>query len=491
MPHPQSAAGRAFPADPVVYQIYPRSFCDADGDGDGDLEGVAARLEHVARLGADAVWLSPFYPSPMADGGYDVSDLTGVDPRYGTVADAERMIDRAHELGLRVLLDLVPCHTSIEHPWFRERPELYVWSPHDGPANNWIAAFGGSAWSRDPHGRGWYLHSFYPEQPDLDWRHPEVAELVGEAVRTWRARGADGFRLDAVDRLLKDPGLRDDPRATRPAPLPVAPDHAALEHRHSRNAPDVGAALMALRAAAGPGAWLVGEAYLPAGDLAPYLEHLDAAFAFELYHAPWAPESLRAALRAGLERQGRLAWVTSNHDFPRLATRAAGHARAAALLTLFLPGPVFLYQGDEVGQPDGPGGRPPVDRYGRDAHRHPLRWDATPGGGFSSGAPWLPLPPEEFAVAVQEDDPDSVLWLHRDLVALRDRLAGAAALHPGTAPEVVAVRRGMHLAAVNAGAREAAAPSARALLRHSHRRGETRVPDTLAPGEGFIAALEG
>src|SRR3954467_11509146 len=197
--------------DAAVYQVYPRSFQDADGDGVGDLAGITRRLGHIASLGADAVWLSPFYPSPMADGGYDIADYTGVDPRFGTLEDADALIAEAHRLGLKVLFDAVPCHTSIEHPWFRERPEFYVWSDRDGPQNNWRATFGGPAWSRDPHGRGWYLHSFYPEQPDLDWRNPEVAEAFGDALRFWLQRGVDGFRLDALDRILKDPERRDDP----------------------------------------------------------------------------------------------------------------------------------------------------------------------------------------------------------------------------------------------------------------------------------------
>ncbi len=165
--------------DAVVYQVYVRSFQDSDGDGEGDLAGVARRLDHIAALGADALWLSPVFVSPMADGGYDVADYTKVDPRFGTDADLDALVAAAHERGLRVLLDLVPNHTSIEHPWFAEHPQRYVWSPVDGPANNWIAAFGGSAWSRDPGERGWYLHSFYDHQPDLDWRNPEVPAAIG------------------------------------------------------------------------------------------------------------------------------------------------------------------------------------------------------------------------------------------------------------------------------------------------------------------------
>src|SRR5712691_11600531 len=239
--------------DAVVYQVYPASFQDSDGDGMGDLAGIERRLGHVRALGADAVWLSPIYPSPWADGGYDVSDYLDVAPRFGTLADFDRLLAAAHERGLKLLMDLVPCHTSIEHSWFREHPDWYVWSDRDGPRNNWRAAFGGPAWSRDPVSGRWYLHSFFPEQPDLDWRHPEVVAAMQGVLRFWLDRGVDGFRLDALDRLLKDPELRDDPPATGPPPLPEHPDPARFRQEHSRNAPDIGVALAALREAAGGG----------------------------------------------------------------------------------------------------------------------------------------------------------------------------------------------------------------------------------------------
>src|SRR4051812_30138573 len=257
--------------DATIYQVYPRSFQDSDGDGEGDLAGIVARLPHIAALGVDAVWLSPIYPSPMADGGYDVADYEGVRPTFGTLEDADALVAEAHRLGLKVVFDAVPCHTSIEHPWFRERPELYTWSDRDGPQNNWRSTFGGPAWSPDPDGRGWYLHSFYPEQPDLDWRNPEVGAAFGAALRFWPARGADGFRFDALDRLLKDPERRDDRvrDAASPPVLPEAsPDFAALEHDRSRGAPDIGIALAQLREAVGD-AFLVGEVYLRSDRLAP------------------------------------------------------------------------------------------------------------------------------------------------------------------------------------------------------------------------------
>ena len=229
--------------DAVVYQIYPRSFQDSDGDGVGDLRGITQRLDHLVWLGVDAFWLSPIYPSPLADFGYDVSDYTAVDPQLGTLGDLDALVAAAHERGLRVLLDLIPSHTSIEHPWFREHPDWYIWSPVDGPPNNWVSAFGGSAWSRDETSGRWYLHSFYPEQPDLDWRNPEVVEAMQSVVRFWLERGIDGFRLDAIDRMVKDAELRDEPPATSAFPFPRHADAAVLERRYSVNRPEVVEAL--------------------------------------------------------------------------------------------------------------------------------------------------------------------------------------------------------------------------------------------------------
>ena len=489
-------SGGAWWRDAVIYQIYPRSFQDSNGDGDGDLAGICARLDHLAWLGADGVWLSPIYPSPMADMGYDVSDYTEVDPRFGTLADADALIAAAHERGLKVLLDIVPCHTSIEHPWFREHPDWYVWSDRDGPQNNWRAAFGGPAWSRDPGSGRWYLHSFYPEQPDLDWRNPEVRDAVAGVLRFWADRGVDGFRLDAIDRVMKDPGLRDERSTEAEPPLPLPPHLAGLESVRSRNAPGVGLALEPLRAAV-PDAFLVGEVYVAADDLGPYLEHLDVAFAFELFLATWDAEVVRQGVAAGTRDPalaGRLAWVLSNHDFPRLPARVGpGNVAAAAMLVLTLPGPVFLFQGDEIGMPDGPGGDPPVDRFGRDAHRHPMRWsDDAPHGGFTSGTPWLPaVDVPGGAVDRQREDPASLLTLYRDLIALRRELAPGLELVAGD-DGIVAFRRGdRHLVALNLSGDDRAAPPAGDLVRHTHRAGRGPAPDTLAAGEGFVALTAG
>ncbi|MBN1527880.1 MAG: alpha-glucosidase [Thermoleophilaceae bacterium] len=429
--------------DPVVYQIYPRSFQDSDGDGVGDLRGVRDRLGHLAELGVDAIWLSPIYPSPMADFGYDVSDYRNVDPVFGSLAELDELIREAHGLGLGVLLDIVPCHTSIEHPWFREHPDWYIW--RDRP-NNWSTAFGGSAWTR--LGDRYYLHSFYPEQPDLDWRNPEVVAAMQDVFRFWLDRGVDGFRIDAIDRLLKDPELRDDPPAAEPFGLPLRADEARLALTNSRNAPDMGEALGAIRAAAGD-ALLIGEVYLPAARWGPYLQHFDAAFAFELLQAPWEAGALRRAIEESTRLPGA-AWVMSNHDFGRLGTRfGEANARAAAMLLLTLPGPAFLYQGDEIGQLDGPPGESGLDRAGRDRYRHPVQWDASPSGGFTTGTPWLPpVDPERRNVEAQRGDPASMLAFVRELIRLRHGLGDGLELLDAE-PGLLAYRRGEHVIVIN------------------------------------------
>ena len=444
--------------DAVIYQIYPRSFQDSDGDGIGDLRGIEQRLDHLAWLGVDALWLSPIYPSPMHDFGYDVANYEDVDPVFGSLDEFDSLVAAARERGLRVLLDLVPCHTSIEHPWFSEHPDWYIWA--DAP-NNWTSAFGGPAWS--PLNGRYYLHSFYPEQPDLDWRNPEVVAAMQHALHFWIERGAAGYRVDAIDRLLKDAQLRDDPPATEPFGLPLRADEGKFAHTNSRNAPDTGEALARIREAVGD-ALLVGEVYLPSAKWQPYLEHLDAAFAFELLHASWDAEHLRAAVAATTARPGA-AWVLSNHDFGRLATRfGAENARSAALLLLTLPGPAFLYQGDEIGLGDGPGGERTYDRAGRDRFRHPMQWDASPSGGFSTGEAWLsPVDPERTNVEDQREDPHSTLSLVRDLLTVR-RVMGNGFELLDAEQGVLAYRRGDHLVAINTTSDEARATLGGALV---------------------------
>jgi alpha-glucosidase len=461
----------------VVYQIYPRSFQDSDGDGVGDLAGIRARLDHLVWLGVDALWMSPIYPSPNADFGYDVADYTDVDPIYGELAEFDALTAAAHERGLDVLMDVVPCHTSIEHPWFREHPDWYIWA--DRP-NNWVTAFGGSAW--EPRDGRYYLHSFYREQPDLDWRNPDVVSAMQDALRFWLERGADGYRIDAIDRLLKDPQLRDDPPASQPFGLPLHEDEAKLALTNSRNAPDTGAALAKIREACGD-AFLVGEVYLPSGRWQPYSDYFDAVFAFELLHSPWDAGLLRAAIEACTRQPGAAAWVMSNHDFGRLTTRFGDeNARAAAMLLLTLPGPAFIYQGDEIGQGEGPA-QQRFDRAGRDRHRHPMQWDRD--GGFTTGEPWLPLTdPARRNVADQRDNPASMLSLVRELIALRRGLGDGFELLDA-AEGVVAFRRGSHTVAINTTSEPLPSPSG----------GEVRIQTQagaltgglLAPHAGAIA----
>jgi glycosidase len=460
----------------VVYQIYPRSFQDSDGDGVGDLRGIEQRLDHLVYLGVDAFWLSPIYPSPLADFGYDVSDYTAVDPAFGTLADLDSLVRAAHERDLRVLLDLVPSHTSIEHPWFREHPDWYIWSPVDGPPNNWRSAFDGSAWSRAPLRRGWYLHTFYPEQPDLDWRNPEVVAALQEVVRFWLGRGVDGFRIDALTAIVKDDELRDDPPATGAFPLPLSGEYAELDHVYSANRPEAVDALAALREAAGD-ALLIGEVFLGTDDYPRWLESLDLVFAFELLFSPWEAAALRAAIGPAAQLR-RLAWVLSNHDFDRLATRVGPeNLRAAALLLLTLPGAAFVYQGDEIGLPNGLGHKPPFDRAGRDRLRHPMQWDAS--GGFTTGVPWLPLiDPEERNVEAQRGDPGSLLGLYRRLIALRRELGGGFLLLDAE-PGVLAFKRDGHTVAVNTTAEPRSAPAGEPVL-------ATHEGEGLSPHAGVI-----
>lgn len=444
----------------VIYQVYLRSFQDSDGDGVGDLPGVLTRLEHIAKLGAGAVWLSPIYPSPNHDFGYDISDFTTVNPNFGTVADLDALVAHAHDLGLRVLLDFVPCHTSIEHPWFREHPDYYVWA-NEIP-NNWRAAFGGPAWELDPQTGRYYLSSFFPEQADLDWHNPQLRAVMADALRFWVQRGIDGFRLDALDRISKDAELRDEPRAAEPPALPLDAADAELEHLYSRNAPGIEVPLQAIREAVGD-ALLIGEVFLPAADLGPYLEWLDVCFSFETMFAAGDAEALTEAITTGLTL-GATGWVLSNHDFDRLATRAGpGNGRAAALLLLSLPGPAFVYQGDELGMANTAPAAAAQDRHGRDNLRMPMRWDESEHAGFTTGTPWLSTHEAEVpSVSEQEGDHSSTLALVRGAINLRAELDGPVAVESGAAGTVV-VTRGDHVIAVNLSAEPQPGPPAEGL----------------------------
>jgi alpha-glucosidase len=434
----------------VIYQIYPRSFADANGDGIGDLRGIQEHLDHVVELGADAVWLSPIYPSPLHDFGYDISDYTDVAPEFGTLADLDALVAAAHGRGLRLLLDLVPCHTSVEHPWFVEasrsrddpRRGWYIWADpaaDGGVPNNWIAAFGGSSWTLDEATGQYYLHSFYPEQPDLNWRNPDVAAAIHDAMRFWLDRGVDGFRVDAIAHAIKDAELRDNPPAAFGRSV-FGIDSSGHERLWNVERPEVHEVIRGLRRVVdeyGGDRVLIGEVYTPAELLAGFLGHgsddeFPLAFNFELLHTPWDAAALRLAIEraeAHTPASTNPTYALSNHDQVRHATRFGTDAvRLAALLLLTLRGTITLYAGEEIGQTDAPAlPGPPFDRAGRDAQRTPMQWTAE--GGFTRGTPWLPLTDAAARnVADQAADPDSVLSLYRRLAAMRHAVP---ALHRG------------------------------------------------------------
>ncbi len=456
----------------VVYQIYPRSYADANGDGIGDLRGILDRLDHLrgtdASLGVDAIWLSPMYPSPLHDFGYDISDYTDVAPEYGTLDDLDALIEACHARGLRFLLDLVPCHTSIEHPWFVEsrssrsspKRDWYIWADPargGGPPSNWEAAFGGGAWEWDESTGQYYLHSFYPEQPDLNWRNPDVAEAMAEVMRFWFGRGVDGFRVDAIFAAIKDDLLRDNPPDRRASAIPGMGRESGQDPLWSMDRPEVHDVIRHLRrvAAEFPGRVLVGEAYLPVEELAGYLGHgaddeFHLAFNFELLHSPWKHRDLTLAIERSeaLHPPGTLpTYAFSNHDQSRHATRwGPERARLAAVMLICLRGVAVMYAGEEIGMVDADPATlpdPPFDRAGRDGCRTPMQWDPSPGGGFSTATPWLPLvDPATRNVADQAADPASLLALYRRLIALR---AASPAVARGThrslfgvAPDVLA-----------------------------------------------------
>jgi alpha-glucosidase len=434
----------------VIYQVYPRSFADANGDGIGDLAGITSRLDHLrgtdASLDVDALWLSPIYPSPLHDFGYDISDYTGVAPEYGGLADLDALIDACHARGLRILMDLVPCHTSIEHPWFVEsrssrnnpKRDWYLWAdpaPDGGPPTNWDAVFGGSSWQLDPTTGQFYLHTFYPEQPDLNWRNPAVADAIAGVMRIWFERGIDGFRVDAIFAAVKDDRLRDNPPDRRPHHIPgLGVAEGVKDPLWSMNRPEVHDVVRGLRGVADeyPGRVLVGETYLPVEEMVRYLgdgrdDEFHLAFDFEPLLSPWEVRHLALAIERAEALHPPGAWPTyafSNHDQSRQATRWGDErARAAAFLLLTLRGVAVLYAGEEIGMVDADRAtlpQPPFDRAGRDGVRTPMQWDASTGGGFTTGTPWLPLvDPKHRNVAAQIDDEGSLLALYRRLIAAR------------------------------------------------------------------------
>ncbi len=431
----------------IVYQVYPRSFADSNGDGVGDLRGLLSKLDYLEWLGVDAIWVSPVYPSPMHDFGYDVSDYTGIHPIFGELDDMQRQIDRAHQRGLRVILDFVPNHTSDQHPWFLEasasrnspKRDYYLWrdpKPGGGFPNNWLSVFGGSGWTWHAATEQYYYHAFLKEQPDLNWRHPEVRREMYAAMRFWLDRGVDGFRVDVLWHLIKDAEWRDNP--PNPDYRPDQVPYNALLPAYSTDQPEVQEIACEMRAVLDgyPERVLIGEIYLPIRRLVAYYgtaangAHLP--FNFQLISLPWNAQQIAAAIS---EYEGALPadawpnWVLGNHDQPRVASRLGLlQARVAAVLLLTLRGTPTLYYGDELGMRDAvifpehmqdPQGK--IIGVSRDPARTPMQWTPAAHAGFTSGVPWLPVgyDYQYCNVEAQAPDPGSMLSLYRRLIALR------------------------------------------------------------------------
>jgi alpha-glucosidase len=463
----------------TIYHVYPRSFQDAGGDGVGDLLGVRDRLEYLSWLGVDGLWLSPFYRSPMADFGYDVADYCDVDPLFGSLADFDALVAEARRLGLRVVVDYVPNHTSIEHPWFRERPEMYLW--RDEP-NNWISAFGGPAWTR--LGERFYYHAYLPEQPDLNWRRDDVRRAMLDVLRFWCDRGADGFRIDALRQTIKDAEWRDNP---------VNPDwdgdneYDSLLPVFSTDQPEVQDLVRLFRETVGD-RLLIGELYLPIERLvAYYASGLDMPANFHLLTCPWDAAALASLIEryeAALPEGAWPNWVLGNHDRPRVASRlGAAQTGAAAMLLTTLRGTPTLYYGDEIGMQDVEIAHP-VDPWGRrDPARTPMQWGSR---GFSAVEPWLPYGDEAISVEAQRDDPGSLLSLYRRLLRVRRGFADAP-YETLSAEGALVFRRGEYVVAVNVGGDEAAVSLRGSVIVATDPRRESVGRETvLAAGEGVL-----
>jgi len=431
----------------IIYQVYPRSFADSNDDGVGDLRGIIGKLDYLVGLGVDAIWVSPVYPSPMADFGYDVANYTDIHPIFGTLDDMRALIAAAHERGLKVILDFVPNHTSNEHPWFEDarasrsspRRDFYLWhdpAPDGGPPNNWLSVFGGSAWTLDERTGQYYYHAFLAEQPDLNWRHPEVRREMYQAMRFWLGLGVDGFRVDVLWHLVKDQQWRDNP--PNPEYDPSQAPYKALLPAYSTDQPEVLDIVREMRSVleAYGDRLLIGEIYLPIRRLVSYYgtagDGAHLPFNFQLITLPWNARQIAAAVS---EYEGSLPpaawpnWVLGNHDQPRIASRVGLlQARVAALLLLTLRGTPTLYYGDEIGMRDAfilpeqvqdPQGK--NIGINRDPARTPMQWSAGPNAGFTAGAPWLPLGDdfEHCNVELEDGDQASMLSLYRRLIALR------------------------------------------------------------------------
>ena len=462
----------------VIYQVYPRSFQDSTGNGIGDLKGVERRLDHLVSLGIDTVWLSPIYPSPMADFGYDVSDYTGVDPLFGTLADFDALIAAAHAKSLRLILDFVPNHSSDQHPWFlasrsaRDDPkrDWYIWrdaAPDGGAPNNWLSHFGGSAWEWDVSSGQYYLHSFLKQQPDLNWRNPQVKAAMFDALRFWLERGVDGFRVDVIWCLIKDVRFRDNP--SNPDWRPGQTSRDKLLPIYDSDQPEVHEIIAEMRGVLdGFGdRLLIGEIYLPIEKLMTYYGErglgAQMPFNFLLINADWHAENIASIIgryEQALPADAWPNWVLSNHDQSRIATRV-GRAQAgvAAMLLLTLRGTPTIYYGEEIGMEDTPISpedvqdpaekRQPGIGQGRDPERTPMPWDGSSRAGFTTGTPWLPLGPdrETINVAAERADPRSMLALYTALLQLRrDRPMLAHASLAGLRAEGSVLRYERHFA---------------------------------------------
>ncbi|KPF94407.1 alpha-amylase [Rhodopseudomonas sp. AAP120] len=446
----ESVSSPSWWASGVLYQIYPRSFQDSNADGIGDLRGIIDRLDHLSDLGVDALWLSPVFPSPMADFGYDVADYVGIDPIFGSMADFDALVLTAHARGLKVILDLVPNHSSEQHPWFVEsrasrhnpKRDWYLWrdpAPDGGPPNNWLSEFGGSAWELDEATGQYYYHAFLKQQPDLNWRNPEVRAAIYEAMRFWLRKGVDGFRVDVIWHLIKDDQFRDNP--PNPDFAPGMPPHAALQPMYSTDQLETLDVVAEMRAVLEEfdNRLLIGEIYLPIERLVAYygkeLKGAQLPFNFALLSTPWNAREI-AALIDRYERALPVGawpnWVLGNHDRPRVASRVGeAQARVAAMLLLTLRGTPTMYYGDEIGMPQVPIApqdvQDPFEKnvpgigVGRDGCRTPMQWDSSPNAGFSEGRPWLPLAEDAARdnVANLRADGQSILNLYRALLRLR------------------------------------------------------------------------
>jgi alpha-glucosidase len=437
----------------IIYQVYPRSFQDTSGDGVGDLPGILQRLDYVRSLNVGCLWLSPINPSPMHDFGYDVANYSAVDPVFGTLEDFDRLLAATHAYGMKLILDLVPNHTSDEHAWFQEsrssrdndKRAWYIWrdpAPNGGPPNNWTSFFGGSAWTLDETTGQYYLHQFVKHQPELNYRNPAVLEAMLGEMRFWLDRGVDGFRVDVMWLMIKDADLRDEPED--PSWDGINP-HLRLQHIYTQDQPEVHEVIRRMRALLDEydERMMVGEIYLPNRQLMTYYgKHFDEChlpFNFQLINSPWSAQVVRKLVdqyEADLPVGAWPNWVLGNHDQHRLATRVgAQQARVAIMLLLTLRGTPTCYYGDEIGMADvrippeflqdpQAVNQPEIaDIVGRDPARTPMQWDGSPNGGFAPAGvqTWLPLA-EDYRthnVAVQSQDPTSMLSFYRALTALR------------------------------------------------------------------------